>query len=95
MSGRDRVPEVGSEVDVEAYNRRAWDGQVDDGNRWTQPVSPEAVARARAGEIALVLTPERIVPRDWYGEIEGADCLCLASGGGQQAPILFSTWPVH
>jgi SAM-dependent methyltransferase len=28
------------------------------------------------------------VPRSWFGELTGARVLCLASGGGQQAPIL-------
>jgi SAM-dependent methyltransferase len=34
------------------------------------------------------LTPIKAVPRDWFGEVRGKDVLCLASGGGQQAPIL-------
>jgi len=34
------------------------------------------------------LTPKLRVPRSWFGEIRGKSVLCLASGGGQQAPIL-------
>jgi SAM-dependent methyltransferase len=35
-----------------------------------------------------VLTPTAPVPRPWFGDLHGARVLCLASGGGQQAPIL-------
>lgn len=28
------------------------------------------------------------MPRDWFGQLAGANVLCLASGGGQQGPIL-------
>jgi len=35
-----------------------------------------------------VLTPLKAVPREWFGGLAGADVLCLASGGGQQGPIL-------
>jgi len=34
------------------------------------------------------LTPSKPVPRKWFPDLEGLDVLCLASGGGQQAPIL-------
>jgi SAM-dependent methyltransferase len=75
-------------MDIRDYNRKAWDRQVDSGNEWTIPASPEAIASARRGEWQVVLTPTRPVPRDWFGELSGARVLCLASGGGQQGPIL-------
>jgi SAM-dependent methyltransferase len=75
-------------LDPIEYNRKAWDRQVETGNQWTKPVSPEAVAAARGGDWQIVLTPSKAVPKEWLGEIQGADILCLASGGGQQAPIL-------
>ena len=28
------------------------------------------------------------MPKDWFPELKGAPVLCLASGGGQQAPVL-------
>ncbi len=49
---------------------------------------PEQIEAARHGEWSLVLTPTIPVPRDWYPPLAGADVLCLASGGGQQGPIL-------
>jgi SAM-dependent methyltransferase len=74
--------------DLLAYNRLAWDGQVERGNRWTIPVGPEEIARARLGDWSIVLTPTRPVPADWFPALDGLDILCLASGGGQQGPIL-------
>ena len=50
--------------DVLGYNRRAWDRQVERGNRWTVPVGPEEVARARRGHWRVVLTPTKPVPAD-------------------------------
>lgn len=75
-------------MDVRAYNRAAWDQMVADGNRWTIPVGPEVVAAARQGDWSILLTPTIPAPRDWFPPLAGADVLCLASGGGQQGPIL-------
>jgi SAM-dependent methyltransferase len=75
-------------VDIAEINRQGWDRRVETGDVWTQPVSPEAVARARAGDWSVVLTPNKPVPRDWFGEVAGRDVLCLACGGGQQGPVL-------
>nr|QQZ51263.1 class I SAM-dependent methyltransferase [Phenylobacterium glaciei] len=36
----------------------------------------------------MFLTPNIPVPRDWFGDLDGRDVLGLASGGGQQGPIL-------
>jgi SAM-dependent methyltransferase len=36
----------------------------------------------------VLLTPTKPVPRDWFPPLPGLDVLCLASGGGQQGPIL-------
>jgi thiopurine S-methyltransferase (Se/Te detoxification family) len=74
-------------TDVLRYNRDAWDREVARANRWTVPATPEAVAAARRGEWEVVLTPQKPVPRAWFPDLAGADVLCLASGGGQQAPI--------
>ena len=73
-------------MDVPGYNREAWDRQVEDGNPWTVPVGPEVIEAARSGEWEVLLTETKPVPRAWFPEMSGADVLCLASGGGQQAP---------
>lgn len=75
-------------MDVLNYNRRVWDQNVLDGNPWTIPITSEEVAVARRGEWQIVLTPTIPVPKDWFPELGGAEVLCLASGGGQQGPIL-------
>ena len=75
--------------DPVAHNRAAWDREVDSGNEWTRPVGPEVIARARAGDWAVVLIGYQPVPRDWFpADLAGAAVLGLASGGGQQGPVL-------
>lgn len=75
--------------DVIRYNREAWDREAAAGNRWTIPVSPEAVVAARRGTFAIFLTPNIPVPRHWFPHpLSGKEVLCLASGGGQQGPLL-------
>lgn len=75
-------------IDVIKHNSAAWDLQVDQASDWTTPVSTEIIEKARRGDWSVVLTPVKPVPRDWFGDVAGKDILCLASGGGQQAPIL-------
>jgi SAM-dependent methyltransferase len=75
-------------MDIRSFNRKAWDRQVEEGNIWTRPVSSEEVAAARRGSWQVVLTPTKPVPKEWFGPLEDRDVLCLASGGGQQGPIL-------
>jgi SAM-dependent methyltransferase len=76
-------------VDPVAHNRAAWDREVEEGNEWTRPVSPEVIAKARAGDWSVVLIGYQPTPRDWFpADLSGVDILCLASGGGQQGPVL-------
>jgi SAM-dependent methyltransferase len=75
-------------MDIRDYNRNAWNRAVETGDRWTVPVTPEQIAAARRGDWQIVLTENLPIPRDWLGEVAGRDVLCLASGGGQQGPIL-------
>ena len=47
------------------------------------------IAAARAGTWSVVLIGYDPVARDWFpATLAGADVLCLASGGGQQGPML-------
>jgi ubiquinone/menaquinone biosynthesis C-methylase UbiE len=76
-------------VDVRAHNRAAWNRQVERGNEWTVPVSSDVIAAARKGQWGIYLTPTKTVPRDWFpADLHGVRILGLASGGGQQGPIL-------
>jgi len=75
--------------DPVAHNRAAWDREVGSGNEWTVPVGPDVIARARAGDWSVVLIGYEPVPRDWFpADLAGAAILGLASGGGQQGPVL-------
>jgi ubiquinone/menaquinone biosynthesis C-methylase UbiE len=69
-------------------NRAAWNTESREGGEWSIPVDAATIARARAGDWQVILTPTRAVPRHWFGELRGKDVLCLASGGGQQVPVL-------
>jgi 2-polyprenyl-3-methyl-5-hydroxy-6-metoxy-1,4-benzoquinol methylase len=73
---------------IAGHNRAAWNRQARAGSAWTTPVSAAAVAAARSGAPEIVLTPTRPVPTAWLGDLAGCDVLCLAAGGGQQAPLL-------
>ena len=75
-------------MSIREYNRIAWDNEVERGNRWTTPVSSELINAARQGYWEVLLTETKPVPRDWFPDLKELDVLCLASGGGQQAPIL-------
>jgi len=75
-------------MDVRSYNREAWNREAEGGNRWSQPVSPEIIAKAKEGKFAILLTENIPVPQRWFPPLVGADILCLASGGGQQGPVL-------
>lgn len=74
-------------IDLLRYNSEAWDRESARGNQWTIPVSGDVIAAARRGEYGIYLTPEHTVPHEWIGPVAGRNVLCLASGGGQQAPV--------
>jgi SAM-dependent methyltransferase len=79
-------------MNITQYNKEAWNAQVRKGNRWTTPVSAEEIARAKQGEWSVVLTPSKAVPMNWFpnqhGLLKGLKILGLASGGGQQMPLM-------
>jgi len=77
--------------EVRRYNRRAWDTAVERASQWTIPVATDVIDAARQGVWQIVLTPTLPVPRAWFPPLAGADVLCLASGGGQQGPVLAAT----
>lgn len=81
---------AGCGKDLLELNRAAWTREVREGNIWTRPVGPEVITAARCGEWSLLLTPTKPVPVAWYPPniSRGARVLCLASGGGQQGPVL-------
>jgi SAM-dependent methyltransferase len=75
---------------VREHNRAAWNRAAEtDYGRYATGVGPEPIAAARRGDLRFSLTDARPVPRDWLpADLGGLDALCLASGGGQQGPLL-------
>lgn len=70
-------------------NKEIWNAHVDHDNIWTRPVTPEEVANAKKGDWHIIVTSQKPVPKEWFPEnFVGKKILCLASGGGQQGPIM-------
>ena len=78
-------------MEILNHNREAWNKQVEEGNIWTKPVDSQKIEEAKKGRWSVVLTPTKPVPSDWFPKLDGKKVLCLASGGGQQGPILAAT----
>ena len=75
-------------IDVTQYNRKAWDHVADQGDDLYHAMTPEQIERAKAGDWRFRVTPTKAVPHEWILPAKDQDVLCLAAGGGQQAPIL-------
>lgn len=76
-------------MDLAEHNSKAWDNKVEEGSRYTQVVSSEVIDKSKTGVWEICVTTEKSVPRDWFPEsVSGLKILCLASGGGQQGPVL-------
>lgn len=75
-------------MNILEHNSLAWDELAAKNIEWSIPVGAEEIEKARGGDWEIILTPIKPVPRDWFGDVSGKDVLCLASGGGQQSPIL-------
>lgn len=70
-------------------NEKIWDKRSESNDKWSVPVTSEMIRLAKEGEWSIVLTPRKSVPRDWFPQdLACKKILCLASGGGQQGPIL-------
>lgn len=76
-----------SSIDFLTFNRQAWDQQALAQQPWSRPVSAEVIAAAKQGQWQVHLTPQPL-PAHWLGDVTGLNILCLASAGGQQAPVL-------
>ena len=76
-------------MDIIKQNSMAWDKKVEDGGNYTIPVSKEIIEKSKNGHWEIGVTTGKTVPRHWFPEsIKGLKVLCLASGGGQQGPVL-------
>ena len=69
------------------YNQKVWDHLSNLDCEWSRPVSSEIINAARYGEWEVRLTHDPL-PKGWLDDVKGMKILCLASAGGQQAPVL-------
>lgn len=58
------------------------------GLKWMEPISHQTFLDACNGKWDITLTPVKAVPHTWIGDVAGRKILGLASGGGQQMPIM-------
>ncbi len=58
------------------------------GLKWMEPICHQTYIDACNGKWNITLTPTKAVPHAWIGDVTGKKILGLASGGGQQMPIL-------
>lgn len=70
-------------------NKKTIESWIDDGWMWGIPISHEKYIEATKGKIEILLTPTKLMPRCWLNDnLKGLKILGLASGGGQQMPVL-------
>ena len=75
-------------MNYQDINAQTIDQWVDEGWEWGQPITHEAYRAALGGRASIFLTPTKPVPAAWLGDVKGKRVLGLASGGGQQMPLL-------
>lgn len=75
-------------INIIDHNAAAWDRQALLQHEWSSPVSSDCIKAAKNGQWGVHITKSPL-PETWLPKnIQGKDILCLASAGGQQAPIL-------
>lgn len=75
-------------INYQEENARIVDGWCKKGWKWGQAIDHEEFLAAKNGEWKIFLTPTKPVPSCWFGDLKDKRILGLASGGGQQMPIL-------
>lgn len=75
-------------MEYQDINAKTIDQWVASGWQWGIPVTHEEYECALEGKWKVVLTPNKAVPAEWFGDLRGKKVLGLASGGGQQMPLL-------
>jgi SAM-dependent methyltransferase len=81
-------------IDYTAINAKTIDEWVLKGWQWGRPLSHEDFLKAKNGSWDIVLTPSKTMPHEWLepymknGRLLKVKVLGLASGGGQQMPIM-------
>lgn len=75
-------------MDYTKINSKIIDIWCKEGWVWGKPITHEEFLDAKKGKFSLYLTPTKKIPSSWLANIKGKKVLGLASGGGQQLPIL-------
>ncbi|MDX1837288.1 class I SAM-dependent methyltransferase [Legionella taurinensis] len=82
------MPNFKTKTSISSHNESAWDQQALLQSDWSKPVSSETIEEAKKGNWQIHIT-KKALPESWLPKnIQGKDILCLASAGGQQAPVL-------
>ena len=79
---------MGDLMGYQEENAKIIDGWCKKGWQWGQPITHEEFLAAQNGEWKLLLTPTKPIPQEWLGDVKGKNILGLASGGGQQMPLM-------
>ena len=74
-------------MDYQRLNAEIISSWCRDGWEWGQPITHEVYTKATQGQWGVYLTPTKVVPHEWFGNLNEKKVLGLASGGGQQMPI--------
>ncbi len=72
------------------HNKKAWNNEVKIKNQWTMIINKEYIEESKKNNPKILLTPNKYVPLNWVEPLKNKKVLGLASGGGQQGPILSS-----
>jgi ubiquinone/menaquinone biosynthesis C-methylase UbiE len=75
-------------VPNDKHNREAWNKLSNPTCPWSIPVTNAEIVAAKSGDYVISVAGMKPIPPMWLGDVSGKSILCLASGGGQQAPIL-------
>jgi len=86
MEGRGKMSK---EYDVYEHVKKLWKKNAENKNHYTIPINSEDIEEARKGNLKIYLTRNKLIPRSWFPQsLTGLKVLALASGGGQQGPLL-------
>lgn len=75
-------------MNYQDINAETIDRWVKEGWEWGKAIDNNTFQAAKEGKWEIKLTPVKYVPHSWFGDLHGQKVLGLASGGGQQMPIL-------
>ena len=79
-------------MDYVEKNRKHWNQYSREKGPWSRPSSKELIEKARTGDVNIFITTTKLVPKSWLpNNWKNIKVLGLASGGGQQMPLVAAT----